>query len=109
MFNNEVLFFFLRAEFTTVKGRVCETPSKTWFGNCKDTKRCDQQCIEWEDAKHGACHERESKFMCFCYYACGPKNPPPPPPGTPPPPPTESTPPQPPPPDSTPSEPSPPS
>ncbi|KAJ9561105.1 hypothetical protein OSB04_006265 [Centaurea solstitialis] len=79
-----LLFFILAiSEFTTVKGRVCETPSKTWFGKCTDTKRCDEQCIEWEDAKHGACHERESQFMCYCYYDCGPKTKPtpPPPPG----------------------------
>ncbi|KVI10697.1 hypothetical protein Ccrd_010893 [Cynara cardunculus var. scolymus] len=82
-------------QFSTVKGKICEKPSKTWFGKCQDTTKCDKQCIEWEDAKHGACHERESKLMCFCYYNCGPpKNTPPgtppsppPPPGSPPPPP----------------------
>ncbi|KAL8205232.1 hypothetical protein R6Q57_008783 [Mikania cordata] len=35
--------------------------------------------MEWEGAKHGACHQRESKYMCFCYFDCDPsKNPGPP-------------------------------
>ena len=73
-----------------MKGRVCEKPSKTWSGKCLDTKKCDQQCIEWEDAKHGACHQREAKYMCFCYYECRPKKKAP---RTPPPPPKEGKPP----------------
>ncbi|KVH92462.1 uncharacterized protein LOC112515704 [Cynara cardunculus var. scolymus] len=50
--------------------KICEEPSKTWFGKCLDTLKCDKQCIEWEGARHGACHERESKYMCFCYVSC---------------------------------------
>ncbi|KAJ9561106.1 hypothetical protein OSB04_006266 [Centaurea solstitialis] len=89
-------------EFTTVKGKVCEKPSKTWSGKCKDTAKCDKQCIEWEDARHGACQRRESsKDLCYCYFDCKdkpPKTAPPPPPkggeppagGPPPPPPPPS-------------------
>ncbi|KVI10699.1 Gamma thionin [Cynara cardunculus var. scolymus] len=54
--------------------KICEQPSKTWFGNCTDTQKCDKQCIEWEDARHGACRQRETKFMCFCYFSCGPND-----------------------------------
>nr|GEY13424.1 ragweed homologue of Art v 1 precursor [Tanacetum cinerariifolium] len=58
----------LRHLVESVKGKVCEKPSKTWFGNCKDTNKCDKQCIDWEGAQHGACHQREAKYMCFCYF-----------------------------------------
>ncbi|GJV79569.1 anther-specific protein SF18-like protein [Tanacetum coccineum] len=74
-------------EITTVQGKICEKPSKTWFGTCKDTEKCDKRCIDWEGAKHGACHQRESKYMCFCYFDCDPKKNPGPPPGAPPTPP----------------------
>nr|AKF12278.1 Par h I precursor [Parthenium hysterophorus] len=71
------------SEIASVNGKVCEKPSKTWFGNCKDTEKCDKRCMEWEGAKHGACHQRESKYMCFCYFDCDPKKNPGPPPGAP--------------------------
>ncbi|CAI9294718.1 unnamed protein product [Lactuca saligna] len=74
-----LVFFFAISEITTVKAKVCEKPSKTWFGKCKDTVKCDKQCIEWEGAEHGACHQREAKYMCFCYSKCGAKASPTPP------------------------------
>ncbi|KAL4555632.1 hypothetical protein LXL04_038256 [Taraxacum kok-saghyz] len=74
-----LVIIFSISETTTVKGKVCEKPSKTWFGTCKDTVKCDKQCIEWEGAEHGACHQREAKYMCFCYNKCGAKESPSPP------------------------------
>ncbi|KAI3809788.1 hypothetical protein L1987_19388 [Smallanthus sonchifolius] len=75
------------SEIATVKGKICEKPSKTWFGTCKDAEKCDQRCIDWEGAKHGSCHQREAQYMCFCYFDCDPKKNPGPPPGAPKPPP----------------------
>ncbi|KAL7593819.1 anther-specific protein SF18 [Lactuca sativa] len=74
-----LIFVFAISEITTVKAKVCEKPSKTWFGVCKDTAKCDKQCIEWEGAEHGACHQREAKYMCFCYSKCEAKASPTPP------------------------------
>ncbi|KAI3674990.1 hypothetical protein L2E82_51731 [Cichorium intybus] len=79
-----LVFVFAISEITTVKGKVCEKPSKTWFGKCKDTEKCDKQCIEWEGAEHGACHQREAKYMCFCYTKCDAKASPTPPSAAPP-------------------------
>ncbi|KAK9056726.1 hypothetical protein SSX86_024089 [Deinandra increscens subsp. villosa] len=73
----------MSTEIAVVKGKICEKPSKTWFGNCKDADKCDKRCIDWEGAKHGSCHQRESKYMCFCYFDCDPKKNPGPPPGAP--------------------------
>ncbi|CAI9294716.1 unnamed protein product [Lactuca saligna] len=72
-------FVLCISEITTVMGKLCEKPSKTWFGKCKDTQLCDKQCIEWEGAEHGACHQREAKYMCFCYSKCEAKASPTPP------------------------------
>ncbi|KAL8156383.1 hypothetical protein AgCh_001471 [Apium graveolens] len=47
---------------------LCEKPSQTWTGKCGNTKNCDNQCIQWETARHGACHKRGGKWMCFCYF-----------------------------------------
>ncbi|KAI3674992.1 hypothetical protein L2E82_51733 [Cichorium intybus] len=74
-----LLFVFAISEIMTVKGKVCEKPSKTWFGMCKDTNKCNKQCIEWEGTDHGACHQREAKYMCFCYTKCDANTPPTPP------------------------------
>lgn len=52
-----------------VDGALCEKPSLTWSGNCKNTQNCDKQCKEWEGAKHGACHKR-GNWKCFCYRDC---------------------------------------
>nr|GFB97936.1 anther-specific protein SF18-like [Tanacetum cinerariifolium] len=82
-----VIFILDISDITTVQGKICEKPSKTWFGTCKDTEKCDKRCIDWEGAKHGACHQREAKYMCFCYFDCDPKKNPGPPPGAPPTPP----------------------
>nr|CBJ55934.1 plant defensin [Bupleurum kaoi] len=48
--------------------QLCERASQTWSGDCKNTKNCDNQCIQWEKARHGACHKRGGKWMCFCYF-----------------------------------------
>ncbi|KAJ0591260.1 putative knottin, scorpion toxin, defensin, plant, knottin, scorpion toxin-like superfamily [Helianthus annuus] len=61
-------------DFMTTKAKLCEKPSKTWYGECKDEVKCDKRCIEWEGAEHGSCHEREAKYMCFCYTQCRPKD-----------------------------------
>ncbi|KAL1831534.1 hypothetical protein ACET3Z_001185 [Daucus carota] len=52
-----------------VDGALCEKPSLTWSGNCRNTQNCDKQCQSWEGAKHGACHKR-GNWKCFCYHAC---------------------------------------
>ncbi|KAI3769749.1 hypothetical protein L6452_00862 [Arctium lappa] len=67
------------------KGELCEKQSNNWTGKCLDTVLCNYRCSEWEDAKYGACHKREKKYMCFCYFDCGPPKSPP---GTPPSPPS---------------------
>ena len=45
-----------------------EKASLTWSGNCGNTRHCDDQCKAWENAQHGACHVRNGKHMCFCYF-----------------------------------------
>nr|WBU87534.1 defensin PDF1.3 [Gerbera hybrid cultivar] len=67
-----LLFLFVLAisEIATVKGELCEKASKTWSGNCGNTRHCDDQCKAWEGAAHGACHVRGGKHMCFCYFNC---------------------------------------
>ncbi|KAJ9551709.1 hypothetical protein OSB04_015754 [Centaurea solstitialis] len=50
--------------------KTCERRSKTWTGYCGDSKHCDQQCREWEGAKHGACHREGLGMACFCYFNC---------------------------------------
>ncbi|KAI3809790.1 hypothetical protein L1987_19390 [Smallanthus sonchifolius] len=49
--------------------KLCEKTSKTFSGKC-DNKKCDEKCISWEKAVHGACHKREGKDGCFCYFDC---------------------------------------
>ncbi|KAL7602559.1 defensin-like protein 19 [Lactuca sativa] len=58
------------SDIATVKGELCEKASKTWSGNCGNTRHCDDQCKSWEGAAHGACHVRGGKHMCFCYFNC---------------------------------------
>ncbi|KAI3968491.1 hypothetical protein MKX01_007801 [Papaver californicum] len=48
--------------------RLCERVSQTWSGSCRNTQGCNRQCKNWEDAAHGACHTRNGKKMCFCYF-----------------------------------------
>ena len=60
----------MSTEIATVKGELCEKASKTWSGNCGNTRHCDDQCKSWEGAAHGACHVRGGKHMCFCYFNC---------------------------------------
>nr|WBU87530.1 defensin PDF2.3 [Gerbera hybrid cultivar]WGC54886.1 plant defensin protein PDF1.2 [Gerbera hybrid cultivar] len=65
-----LLFVLAISEIATVKGELCEKASKTWSGNCGNTRHCDDQCKSWEGAAHGACHVRSGKHMCFCYFKC---------------------------------------
>ncbi|RZC89794.1 hypothetical protein C5167_035789 [Papaver somniferum] len=53
---------------TCSAARLCERASQTWSGSCRNTQGCDRQCKNWEDAAHGACHTRNGKKMCFCYF-----------------------------------------
>nr|CBK62693.1 ragweed homologue of Art v 1 precursor [Ambrosia artemisiifolia] len=80
-----LVFVLAISEIASVKGKLCEKPSLTWSGKCKvkQTDKCDKRCIEWEGAKHGACHKRDSKATCFCYFDCDPTKNPGPPPGAP--------------------------
>ncbi|XP_035842000.1 major pollen allergen Art v 1 [Helianthus annuus] len=86
-----LLFFVAISEIkATAAPKICEKASKTYSGKC-DAKKCDEQCISWEKASHGACHKREGKGLCFCYFDCSkdkspPKAPPPAAGGSPPPP-----------------------
>ncbi|MBD4019764.1 hypothetical protein GUI04_12235, partial [Xanthomonas citri pv. citri] len=57
------------SEIATVSGKLCEKSSQTYSGGCKG-KKCDKKCIKWEKALHGACHKREGKKACFCYFDC---------------------------------------
>ncbi|KAJ0441329.1 putative knottin, scorpion toxin-like superfamily [Helianthus annuus] len=54
---------------------LCEKMSKMYSGNCYG-KQCDDKCKEWEHAAHGACHSREGKTNCYCYYEDCAKAPP---------------------------------
>ncbi|KAL1801827.1 hypothetical protein ACET3Z_030474 [Daucus carota] len=47
---------------------LCERASQTWTGKCQHTDHCDNQCIQWENARHGACHKRGGNWKCFCYF-----------------------------------------
>ncbi|KAJ0011015.1 hypothetical protein Pint_34710 [Pistacia integerrima] len=67
------LFFILilvaNWEMTEVEAKICEKASQTWSGKCKNTSHCDKQCKTWEDARHGACHNKGG-WKCFCYFNC---------------------------------------
>ncbi|KAJ9560970.1 hypothetical protein OSB04_006130 [Centaurea solstitialis] len=64
-----IVFILAISETPRVKGELCEKASKTWSGNCGNTRHCDDQCKAWEGAAHGACHVRNGgKHMCFCYF-----------------------------------------
>ncbi|XP_076930102.1 defensin-like protein 19 [Bidens hawaiensis] len=58
------------SEIGYVEGALCEKASQTWSGTCRNTGHCDKQCQTWEGAAHGACHVRDGKHMCFCYFNC---------------------------------------
>ncbi|CAI9294721.1 unnamed protein product [Lactuca saligna] len=91
-----LLFVLAISEIGTVKGKLCEKVSQTWSGKC-NSKKCDKKCIEWEKAIHGACHKREGKGGCFCYFDCAkkpPKDAKPVPPDAVPPPPKDGSPPK---------------
>ncbi|KAI7739157.1 hypothetical protein M8C21_027265 [Ambrosia artemisiifolia] len=65
-----ILFVLAISDLVSVRGELCEKASKTWSGNCGNTGHCDNQCKSWEGAAHGACHVRQGKHMCFCYFNC---------------------------------------
>ncbi|KAM3379342.1 defensin-like protein 1 [Capsicum galapagoense] len=46
----------------------CEKSSVTWSGPCFDTEGCNNQCINWEHAIHGACHMDWLGPACYCYF-----------------------------------------
>ncbi|XP_068636351.1 defensin-like protein 19 [Aristolochia californica] len=52
------------------EAKLCEKRSVTWSGMCINTHHCDQQCKDWEEAVHGACHFQWPGFACFCYVEC---------------------------------------
>ncbi|KAL4555625.1 hypothetical protein LXL04_038249 [Taraxacum kok-saghyz] len=89
-----LIFVLAISELATVKGKLCEKASQTWSGKCIG-KKCDKKCKGWEKALHGACHKREAKANCYCYFDCAKK----PPKGAKPAPPDAATTPPPPPPD----------
>ncbi|KAK9056725.1 hypothetical protein SSX86_024088 [Deinandra increscens subsp. villosa] len=49
--------------------KLCEKGSKTYSGKCSN-KKCDEKCKSWEHGVHGACHKREGKDGCYCYFDC---------------------------------------
>ncbi|CAN4085805.1 unnamed protein product [Withania somnifera] len=67
-----LFFCFLIASTEMKKAEAigCETPSATWKGACVVTEDCDNQCIKWEGAIHGACHLGFgwSVSQCYCYF-----------------------------------------
>ncbi|KAI3983418.1 hypothetical protein MKX01_013485 [Papaver californicum] len=69
-----IVFVFAVISTTTIQEveGLCERASQTWSGSCNNTGGCNRQCQTWEKARNGACHTRNSKKMCFCYFnTCG--------------------------------------
>ncbi|KAL6007168.1 hypothetical protein ACLOJK_032664 [Asimina triloba] len=67
------LIFLLAAATVDVEmaeGKLCEKRSQTWSGPCLNSDGCNDQCIKWENAKHGACHFEFPGSACFCYFDC---------------------------------------
>ncbi|KAI3879056.1 hypothetical protein MKX03_031314 [Papaver bracteatum] len=62
------VFIIINTTTTPVEGALCERASQTWSWACKNTGGCNDQCITWERARNGACHSRDGKQMCFCYF-----------------------------------------
>ncbi|XP_044490380.1 defensin-like protein 1 [Mangifera indica] len=65
-----ILILVANWEMMPVEAKLCERASQTWSGKCGNTAHCDNQCQKWEDARHGACHVRDGKWKCFCYFNC---------------------------------------
>ncbi|WOH13774.1 hypothetical protein DCAR_0933285 [Daucus carota subsp. sativus] len=65
-----IFVLFLVASYSEVvyPEALCERASQTWTGKCQHTDHCDNQCIQWENARHGACHKRGGNWKCFCYF-----------------------------------------
>ncbi|ESQ38761.1 hypothetical protein EUTSA_v10029442mg [Eutrema salsugineum] len=53
-----------------VEAEVCQRYSGSWKGFCFSTSNCNNQCIERENAKYGACHADSNGVACFCYFDC---------------------------------------
>ncbi|KAJ8574075.1 hypothetical protein K7X08_010586 [Anisodus acutangulus] len=64
-----LFFFFLIAstDMQVAESIGCEKKSTTWSGPCLDSDGCNNQCINWEHAVHGACHF-DWGSACFCYF-----------------------------------------
>ncbi|XP_060200971.1 defensin-like protein 1 [Lycium barbarum] len=64
-----VLFFLIASTDIQVAESIgCEKLSKTWFGLCLNSDGCNDQCINWEHAIHGACHFDWGGPSCYCYF-----------------------------------------
>uniref|UniRef100_A0A3Q7EAU8 Knottins-like domain-containing protein n=1 Tax=Solanum lycopersicum TaxID=4081 RepID=A0A3Q7EAU8_SOLLC len=64
-----ILFFVIASnEIQKAESIGCEKMSVTWSGPCFDTGGCNNQCINWEHAIHGACHWDWTGPACYCYF-----------------------------------------
>nr|XP_009785531.1 PREDICTED: defensin-like protein 1 [Nicotiana sylvestris] len=66
-----LLFCFLIASTETQMAKAigCKRYSTTWHGECLNSDGCNNQCIKWEGAIHGACHaDGFLTAACFCYF-----------------------------------------
>ena len=51
-----------------VKGKICDSPSRTWSGPCIRNSVCNTTCIDTEYSNYGACGGYG--FDCICFYNC---------------------------------------
>ncbi|CAH8386279.1 unnamed protein product [Eruca vesicaria subsp. sativa] len=66
-----VLFVAFEAPTMMEAQKLCEKPSRTWSsGNCRDSRACKNQCINFEKARHGFCHVAFPVNKCLCYFPC---------------------------------------
>ncbi|KAG5629796.1 hypothetical protein H5410_001513 [Solanum commersonii] len=64
-----LLFFLITSNEMQVGESIgCEKMSAAWTGDCFDTVGCNNQCINWEHAIHGACHWYWTGPACYCYF-----------------------------------------
>lgn len=61
-------YFLFFVEIQKAESIGCEKMSVTWSGPCFDTGGCNNQCINWEHAIHGACHWDWTGPACYCYF-----------------------------------------
>ncbi|KAG5629795.1 hypothetical protein H5410_001512 [Solanum commersonii] len=55
-------------EMQVAESTGCEKKSVTWSWPCFNTQGCNNQCINWEHAIHGACHMDWTGPACYCYF-----------------------------------------